>query len=108
MRGRWLFRPALSPEQLADMPEAVTVTDAKGEPFVWQPQVWSRHGWMGWEGRKRGGCKGLVRAEMERGEGLTEMSRAVAARAEEPVAGPSVPGLQASGALHGRPPRWPS
>ncbi|KAL4432444.1 hypothetical protein ABPG77_001743 [Micractinium sp. CCAP 211/92] len=38
MRGRWLFRPALSPEQLADMPEAVTVTDAKGEPFVWQPQ----------------------------------------------------------------------
>ncbi|KAL4437014.1 hypothetical protein ABPG75_004153 [Micractinium tetrahymenae] len=38
MRSRWLFRPALSPQQLADLPEAVTVTDVQGDPFVWQPQ----------------------------------------------------------------------
>lgn len=39
MRSRWLFRPALSPEQLADLPEAVTVTDVQGDPFAWQPQA---------------------------------------------------------------------
>lgn len=39
LRRRWLFRPQHSPEQLAHMPEAVTVSQVHGEPFSWSPQV---------------------------------------------------------------------
>ena len=28
-----------SPEQLAHLPEAVTISDVRGEPFAWQPQA---------------------------------------------------------------------
>lgn len=52
MRGRWLFRPALSLEQLSELPEAVTVTDANGDPFVWQPQVGLRAGADGAVGKR--------------------------------------------------------
>lgn len=39
MRSKWLFRPEHSPEQLSHLPEAVTVSEVLGDPFVWQPQV---------------------------------------------------------------------
>ncbi|EFN59016.1 hypothetical protein CHLNCDRAFT_137692 [Chlorella variabilis] len=38
MRHRWLFRQQYSPEQLAHLPEAVTVTQVYGDPFSWQEQ----------------------------------------------------------------------
>lgn len=40
MRAKWLFRPQHSPEQLAHLPEAVTISDlGGGDPFDWRPQV---------------------------------------------------------------------
>lgn len=42
MRHRWLFRQQYSPEQLAHLPEAVTVTQVYGDPFSWQEQVRGR------------------------------------------------------------------
>ena len=38
-RERWLFKPALTPEQQAHLPEAVTLGECLGDPLAWKEQV---------------------------------------------------------------------
>lgn len=52
-RQRWLFKPAVGPEQGAHLPEAAVVSQLRGDPFVWQPVVSGPvgccvNGWRWW------------------------------------------------------------
>ena len=37
-RHKWLFQPALSAEQRANLPEATVVSELLGDPFKWRKE----------------------------------------------------------------------